>query len=156
MSGDSQRDRSSAPRASAERMLAVRDHGREELRRKLLKRGFDSSEVDSVLDALQAEGLLDEARTAREFVRQTLEKGHGAAYIRAKLFARGLSPQGAPFTPAEEAASLRAFLERRRLKLAALTGAAERAKMLRFLRGRGYSGAAIGKVLGAGVDGEEE
>jgi regulatory protein len=146
----------SAPRACAERILAVRDHGREELRRKLAKRGFDPEEVEAVLDQLVSEGYLDDARYAREFARQTLEKGHGAAYVRAKLASRGFRAAGRLVSTAEEAASLRAFLERRRLRPGALTAAAERAKILRFLRGRGYSAEAIQAVLGPGAEDRDE
>jgi|WetSurMetagenome_2_1015567.scaffolds.fasta_scaffold07592_2 regulatory protein len=137
-----------APRACAERILAARDHGREELRRKLAKRGFEASEVAAVLDQLAEEGYLDDVRYAREFARQTLEKGHGSAYVRAKLASRGFRTAGRLVSAEEEAASLRAFLDRRRLRPGALTAAAERAKILRFLRGRGYSAEAIQRVLG--------
>jgi len=145
----------SAPRACAERILAGRDHGRGELRRKLVARGFDPAEVDAVLDQLAGEGYLDDARYAREFARQALEKGHGTTYIRAKLAARGVRPAGPPCDTAEEAASLRALMERRRLRPGALTVAAERAKILRFLRGRGYSGAAISMVFGRMAESDE-
>jgi regulatory protein len=141
-----------APRACAERILAARDHGCEELRRKLLKRGFDADEVAAVLEDLTREGYLDDARYAREFARQTLDKGHGSAYVRAKLASRGFRTTDRIVSAADEAASLRAFLERRRLRPGALTAAAERAKILRFLRGRGYSAEAIQRALGQDDD----
>ncbi len=140
------------PRPSAERILARRDHGREELRKKLLRRGFPTAAVEEVLEDFARRGLLDDGRFALEFARQALGKGHGALYIRAKLGARGLRVSGTVCTAADEAASLRAFLDRRRLEPKALTGAAERAKILRFLRGRGYSTAAIQAVLGQDGD----
>jgi regulatory protein len=143
------------PLPCAERILGLRDHGREELRRKLLARGYDPGAVDEVLDGLSERGLLDDSRFAREFARQSLEKGHGELYVRVKLGARGLRGAQALCTPAEEAASLRAFLGRRGIVAGTLTGASERAKMLRFLRGRGYSGAAIGSVLGRGAEFDE-
>lgn len=143
------------PRACAERLLAVRDHGREELRRKLLKRGCAPGAVELVLDDLAGRGVLDDARFIREFARQALEKGHGPAYIRAKLVSRGTRLDGPVCTPGEESASLKAFLERRHMRRSALTGAQERAKIQRFLLGRGYSGAVIRAVLGAGGDFED-
>ena len=143
------------PRPCAERLLARRDHGREELRRKLLRRGYASAAVESVLDDLARRGYLDDGKFCREFARQALEKGHGPAYIRAKLALRGVKSAGPPCTPAEESASLRAFLERRRLRPGALTPAAERAKIQRFLLGRGYTGAAIRSMLGPGAESEE-
>jgi regulatory protein len=112
--------------------------------------------VAEVLEELAREGYLDDARYAREFARQTLEKGHGSAYVRAKLASRGFRTAGRFVSAAEEAASLRAFVERRRLRPGALTAAAERAKILRFLRGRGYSVEAIQTVLGPGAEDQEE
>jgi regulatory protein len=143
------------PLPCAERILGRRDHGREELRRKLLARGYAPEAVGVVLDRLSERGLLDDERFAREFARQSLEKGHGALYVRAKLGARGLRGASAPCSAAEEADSLRVYLGRRGITAQALTGAAERAKILRFLRGRGYSGAAIAAVLGACREEEE-
>ncbi len=140
------------PRPCAERLIARRDHGREELRRKLLARGYSPAAVETVLTGLVRQGYLDDGKFCREFARQALEKGHGSAYIRAKLASRGARPAGPLCTLAEESASLRGFLERRRLRPDALTPAAERAKILRFLRGRGYSTAAISAVLGVGGD----
>lgn len=140
------------PRPCAERLLAMRDHGSEELRRKLMVRGYAPAAVETLLGDLVRHGYLDDERYCREFALQALEKGHGSAYIRAKLASRGAKSAGPPCTPAEESVSLRAFLEHRRLRPGALTPAAERAKILRFLRGRGYSAAAISAVLGVGGD----
>jgi SOS response regulatory protein OraA/RecX len=111
--------------------------------------------VESVLDDLVQRGVLDDAGFVHEFARQSLEKGHGPSYIRAKLASRGTQPTSPVCTPGEESASLRAFLERRRLRPGALTTAAERAKIQRFLLGRGYSAAAISSVLGRGAESEE-
>ena len=143
------------PRPCAERLLARRDHGTEELRRKLLRRGYSSAAVEPVLDDLVRRGVLDDTGFVREFARQSLEKGHGPSYIRAKLTSRGTRLTGPVCTPGEESASLQAFIERRRLRPGALTPAAERAKIQRFLLGRGYSAAAIRSVLGRGAESEE-
>jgi len=111
--------------------------------------------VERVLDDLAGRGILDDARFIREFTRQALEKGHGPAYIRAKLASRGTRPAGPVCTHGEERASLKDFLERRRLRPGALTGAPERAKIQRFLLGRGYSATVISSVLGRGAEFEE-
>ncbi len=144
------------PRPCAERILARRGHGREELRRKLVRRGFDPAAVEALLQDLAEQGLLDDAAFVREYARQTLGKGHGSSYIRAKLASRGLRCTGPMCTAEEESASLRAFLERRRLRPSALTEPAERAKIQRFLSSRGYTPAAIAAVFepGAGNEGE--
>ncbi len=143
------------PRLTAERILAGRDHGRQELRRKLLARGFGAPEVERVLDDLQRENLLDDQRYVSALTRQVLERGRGLAYARAQLAARGIRVKALPATLADEVESLRAWLERRSVDPAALTDRAKRAKMLRFLAGRGYSSAAISRVFGWTLSGEE-
>ena len=133
--------------AAAERILARRDHGTAELRRKLLARGFATDEVEPVLAGLAGRGLLDDNSFARRFADEALADGRGPAWVRAKLRQRGVSV--APPIPLEdEMASLRALLARRRIEPGALTDLRERAKMLRFLRGRGYSGAALARAFG--------
>jgi len=134
-------------RAAAERLLARRDHGVAELRRKLLARGFDATEVEAVLEGLAGRGLLDDASFCRRFAAEALADGRGPAWIRAKLRVRGVTAPPA-VTPEDEAASLAALLARRRLEPRALTDPRERAKILRFLRGRGYSGAALARAFG--------
>jgi len=134
-------------RAAAERILARRDHGVAELRRKLLARGFGAPEVDEALEGLAGRGLLDDASFARRFAEEALADGRGPAWVRAKLRQRGVS--GAPaVSPEDESASLAALLARRHLAPAGLTDPRERAKILRFLRGRGYSGAALARAFG--------
>ena len=139
----------SAARRTAERLLGRREHGREELKRKLLRRGFSHEEVRLALDELQARGLLDDPRCAEALARFELERGHGLAYIRAKLRQRGLSGEEGLPGPDAEAASLSALVRRRGIDRKSLTEPKERAKIIRFLRGRGYGGAALAAVLGS-------
>jgi regulatory protein len=136
------------PRRAAERILAGRDHGRQELRRKLLARGFQAAAVERVLDDLQGAGLLDDGKYAAALTRQALERGRGLSYARAQLASRGIRVKALPATVEDEVESLRAWLARRQVDPSALTGKAERAKILRFLAGRGYSSAAIARVFG--------
>lgn len=140
------------PRRSAKdaalRILAARDHSRTELKRKLASRGFPAGEVERVLDELLREGLLDDEKYVAVLTRQVLERGRGLAYARAQLAARGIRVKTLPATLDDEVASLKAWLERRSVAPSALTDKAKRAKMLRFLAGRGYSSAAIARVFG--------
>jgi len=139
----------SAARQAAERLLGRREHGREELKRKLLRRGFSYEEVRLALDELQTRGLLDDIRCARALACFELERGHGLVYIRAKLLQRGFSGEEGLPGPEAEAASLSALVRRRGIDGKSLTEPKERARIIRFLRGRGYSGAALAAVLGS-------
>ncbi len=71
-------------------LLARREHSRLELERKLLAREFVPALVEDVLDALQADGLLDEGRFLESFIRTRIGKGQGPTRIVAELNQRGI------------------------------------------------------------------
>lgn len=72
------------------RYLTIREHNRAELRQKLLAKGYESPQVDSVLDSLVSDGSLSEARYVQSFVRSN-NKRHpeGKAMLLARLTAKG-------------------------------------------------------------------
>ncbi len=72
-------------------LLARREHSRLELERKLLAREFVPALVEDVLDALQADGLLDEGRFLESFIRTRIGKGQGPTRIVAELNQRGIA-----------------------------------------------------------------
>ena len=57
-----------AVRRAAMDLLAQREHGRVELARKLRRRGAPPELIDSALDRLAEEGLLDESRYLDSFI----------------------------------------------------------------------------------------
>ncbi|MBI5969432.1 MAG: regulatory protein RecX [Deltaproteobacteria bacterium] len=76
---------------SALRLLAIRDHSREEIRSKLQAKGFGAEEIERVLRDLVARGILDDFRYAQRLALSlTEEKLLGPQRIRQKLFQRGI------------------------------------------------------------------
>jgi regulatory protein len=74
----------------AARLLAGRPHFRAELAAKLAQRGFPDDEIAAALARLQAEGWLDDARTAVDFVAHRRERGGiGRLGLQAELVRRG-------------------------------------------------------------------
>ena len=73
--------------------LARREHSRFELQQKLVARGLEPSPVASALDALEAEGLLDDQRFAEAYARQRANRGYGPRRIAAELRKRGVSDE---------------------------------------------------------------
>ncbi|TDJ29952.1 MAG: regulatory protein RecX [Gammaproteobacteria bacterium] len=71
-------------------LLARREHSRSELQLKLLARAFVPVLVEETLDALQADGLLDEGRFIDSFIRSRIGKGQGPTRIQAVLQQRGI------------------------------------------------------------------
>lgn len=79
-----------AVEAAAVRVLAARDHSRDELRAKLRRRFDDAATIETVLDGLQGQGLISDSRFAEGYVRQRVAKGYGPLRIRAELAERGI------------------------------------------------------------------
>jgi regulatory protein len=71
-------------------LLALREHSRLELARKLDARGFESGVVAEVLDGLERDGLLEARRFVESFIRGRIRKGQGPVRVRAELSQRGI------------------------------------------------------------------
>ena len=70
--------------------LARRDHASEDLRRKLLDKGYDAAIVAPLLEALRVEKLLDDRRYTENFVAYHAARGQGPVRVRAELRRLGL------------------------------------------------------------------
>ena len=148
-------------RTQAIRLLARRDRSRSELRRLLDPQGSSAEAVDTLLDVLQSQGWLSEARLAEQLVRARRARG-GAARLRHEMAQRGLdadviarATEGLEETDLPTAVAL----WRKRFGVPA-TERAERERQLRFLVNRGFSRAIALKVLRVAgsddaLDGEE-
>jgi len=124
-------------RARALRLLARREHTRQELESKLSPHAGSSEELKGLLAGLKQKNQLSEERFAEERARQ-LSRKYGAARIRQDLKAKGVSEELiARVSPAGELERARAILERKYREPA--TTREERAKRMRFLQGRGFS-----------------
>jgi regulatory protein len=75
---------------SAVKSLALREHGREELERKLLVKGHAPALVSSVLDHLVEHDLQSDARYLAGYVESRIRKGYGPLKIRQELRSRGI------------------------------------------------------------------
>jgi regulatory protein len=137
-------------------LLARREHSPAELRRKLADRDFSPGEIEVTLEALIREGLLSEARFLESFVDSQVRRGHGPVWIRAELEKRGIAGEE---VAAALAAADRDWTALAREVRAKRFGAGrpadfrERARQMRFLQYRGFTGAQVREALGsAGAD----
>ncbi|WP_246490358.1 regulatory protein RecX [Brevibacterium oceani] len=79
---------------TAMNMLAMRDHSREELRKKLLKRDFMPEAVDVLLDKLENSRLLNDEEFAHRFVRAQRENRKlSKSVLKRELSKKGISPE---------------------------------------------------------------
>ena len=72
------------------RYLARRDYAVREMQQKLVQRGAEGSLAGQVVQALVAEGLLNDARFAENYCRLKVAGGRGAQRLRSDLRQRGV------------------------------------------------------------------
>jgi len=84
-------DEAASVEAAAVRLLAVREHSRQEMRRKLAVRCSDQALVETVLDDLERRQYLSDERFAEGYVHERSRKGYGPLRIRAELSERGIA-----------------------------------------------------------------
>lgn len=80
-------------------LLAMREHSRAEVSRKLRQKGFSAAAAAGAVESLSADGLVDDARFAGEWVRSRLRR---RPVGRAALIA-GLARAGVDRTESEDA-----------------------------------------------------
>jgi regulatory protein len=135
-------------RARALRLLARREHTRQELEGKLSPHAGSSAELKGLLAGLKQKNQLSEERFAEGRARQ-LSRKYGAARIRQDLKAKGVSEELiSRFSSSEnEMQRAREILERKYRTPASTRE--EKAKRMRFLQSRGFSSEIIFKLLSA-------
>ncbi len=141
----------SRARVAALRLLTRRDYTTTELRTKLLDREFPEPEVAAAIADLAHEGFVNDRRVAESFVRVASNlKGRGRHRIERELEQRGVD-RGiirevlAGLLVADEVASIRRFLERKRLP-DRLSPAEHRRTFGQLMR-RGFSADLIASAL---------
>ncbi|MDI5890212.1 regulatory protein RecX [Halomonas rhizosphaerae] len=80
----------SSPRDDAIRLLARREHSRQELAERLAAKGYAPERIAECLNDLAEQGLQSDARFAESFLRSRILRGQGPLKIRLELERRGL------------------------------------------------------------------
>lgn len=130
----------------AVRLLAMREHGRCELKRKLLQRGLDAGSVRAALDECERLGYIDDRRAAELFARSRARQGFGPRSVRQGLQRRGFDTRLiasvlAPYTgeAAQNAAARSAAQKKLRQLRPDQDPRRRKEKLYRFLAARGFS-----------------
>jgi regulatory protein len=132
------------------RLLSGREHSRAELERKLAQYEEETGSLARILDELQAKDFINEQRVVESVLYRRAAK-LGSSRIQHELQSKGLDSD----TVRDAVASLHSSeLERARevwRKKFSLppADAAERAKQIRFLSARGFSGDVVHRVVGS-------
>ncbi|MBJ6138896.1 regulatory protein RecX [Marinobacter litoralis] len=137
-------------RSAALRLLARREHSRQELSLKLRQRQIEQPLIDQVLDEYEEEGWLDDYRFADVYSRQRMDAGYGPVRITAELQQRGVYFRPASLEEKSDADWVRAAAELRekRFGLTRLSDDLdEKLRQARFLARRGFSSAQVERAL---------
>lgn len=147
-----------ALRGRALALLTRREHSRTELERKLVDQGGSAALVAEVLDELVERRLQSDERFAEVFVRSRFQKGCGPRTISADLRERGLDAEQVSAALAasghdwtRRAGEVRQARFGRELP----TEPRERARQMRFLQYRGFSGSDCARAVKCENPGEE-
>jgi regulatory protein len=136
-------------------LLARREHGRTELTRKLRQRGAPEELIESALDRLTEQGLLNEARFLHAYIASKARAGQGPQRIREDLAQRGLAramiEEGLREADIDWAACLKDVWQRR-FAGQLPRDQREHAQQGRFLAYRGYPLDMISRVLRGASD----
>ncbi|MGP1682044.1 MAG: recombination regulator RecX [Giesbergeria sp.] len=140
----------SSLKGRALRLLSQREHSRAELVRKLARHVQEGDNLAAVLDDLQAKDFISEERTAESVVRRRAG-GMGLMRIRQELQAKGLTGETAEQALAVlQGTELERAAELWRRKFAEPPADPQaRAKQMRFLMARGFSGETASRALRA-------
>jgi regulatory protein len=140
-------------RDEALRLLAAREHSREELRRKLAAGRLAAAGLTEVLDALEREGLQSDDRYVEQYLRSRARKGFGPVRIRQELVQSGVSSEliRSHIDEGEEAwRTLMAEVARRKFGENPPKDYRETARRARFLEYRGFPPDQVHAFLRAG------
>ena len=130
-----------AVEAAAVRLLARREHSIDELRRKLLGKGYPSDTIEPVIQKLAGKRLVSDERFTSSFVHHHAKRGQGPVRIRAELRQQGIadSQVDEALRSAEiDWVQLAREVRRRKFGATAPRSLGERAKQARFLQYRGF------------------
>lgn len=137
------------------RLLTTREHSRAELERKLAPFEEQAGELGKVLDDLEKRGFINEERVLESVLHRRAAK-FGTTRIRQELQSKGLKPEAVldavetlRDTEIERARAVweKKFGQSEPSETPAPLTPAGRAKQMRFLAARGFSGDAIRRVI---------
>lgn len=142
------------PQAYALRLLEIKPRSVHEIRDKLVKKGIDKAEVERVCSELEAIGLLNDGKYARDWIENRQHfRPMGVVRLRQELFAKGIDREIVDQAIAEYKSNSDEFpaaldLARRKLKLyRKLDADAAKCRLAGFLARRGYEVSIVSKVL---------
>jgi regulatory protein len=125
-------------------MLAGRELSEAQVRQRLVRRKYDSHDIDSAIERLKEGGYIDDVRAAAVIARRETTRRRGKARVSSRLHAAGIASAVADhaveqvFKDVDPDALLDASLERRLRGRTRVTDEKERQRLYRYLIGQGF------------------
>lgn len=118
----------------------------EEVRRFLLRKGFNDEEITEAIFKLTQIGYLNDEKYLENYLGSGKSQKYGYARLKLKLLQKGINPEllkNLNFAEDEEIAKARELLQKKYKNI----NSADKAKYYRFLLNRGFSPAVARKAL---------
>jgi regulatory protein len=140
-------------RERALRLLARREHSRAELVRKLEQGGFDTSDIQPLLDEFEQKNWLSDRRFAESYVADHRARA-GSVKLAYDLRQRGVSDSiiEAVLSDNRDGELERARAIWQKKFGSAPTDASDKARQMRFLQSRGFTAEVIRRTMAGGND----
>jgi len=151
----SQKGSRPSPRNVAMNWLARREHSLAELRTKLANREYSPEEIQTAVIGLAADGLVSDERFAEAFVAVRMRKGQGPVRIRMELKRRGVDAELITLQLKNSGvawSNLAQEVRSRKFGAKIPTEYKEKARQMRFLEYRGFTGEQIRAAVGDDFD----
>ena len=136
------------------RCLELRSYARNDLGRRLLRKGHQKQAVEAALERVTGLGLLDDAAYARGYVETRAARGRGPLRLMRELLAMGVDRPhidralAAQWPEGSDRSSLPLQLATKRVaQLGALPRPAKRRRLLAYLARRGFSGREVTDIV---------
>jgi regulatory protein len=141
-----------AVRTGALALLARREYASAELITALVRKGYSAPVVKDVVATLAGEGMVDDVRYAGSLVRMLVGRGQGPLRISRQLRDAGIAEDqiAAALDEGLDWYALAAEVRQRKFGADVPKGWPARAKQMRFLQYRGFSGDHVSQALGHG------
>jgi len=126
-------------KSEAFKLLSRRDYFSEELKRKLIQKGFSESEVDEIIKYLKEEGYLDDEKLLERYKELSIEKGESFLKLKSKLYRKGI--KDLDFSYEEELEAALNLLQKKFKK------EKNYPNVVKFLKNRGFSYSVIQEAV---------
>ena len=128
------------------KLLSKRDFFENEISKKLSQKGFSEKDIEETVFYLKKKHLINDTELLERLKEKAIEKGKSSAYIKRKLFSKGVD---AELSYEEELQSAMNLLKNK------YKGEKEFYNIVKFLKNRGFSFSVIQEAANKFLNGEK-